>query len=58
MGMARRRHAFRLWLRNSRGEQHGYALPDRDIYDKRATLTDWENILAMFHRQIPPSFGG
>lgn len=33
---------------------HGYALPDRDVYNKAAALRDWELILAMFHRQIPP----
>jgi carboxymethylenebutenolidase len=33
---------------------HGYALPDRDVYNKYATLRDWEAIMAMFHRQIPP----
>jgi carboxymethylenebutenolidase len=37
-----------------KGVEHGYALPDRDIYDKRATERDWEMIFAMFHRQIPP----
>ena len=36
--------------------QHGYALPERDIYNKRAALIDWEHILAMFHRQIPPGY--
>jgi carboxymethylenebutenolidase len=36
------------------GTEHGYALPDRDIYNKAAALRDWEMILAMFHRQIPP----
>jgi carboxymethylenebutenolidase len=34
--------------------EHGYALPDRDVYDKQAALRDWEAILAMFHRRIPP----
>lgn len=37
-----------------KGAQHGYALPDRDVYDKRATERDWELIFAMFQRQIPP----
>jgi carboxymethylenebutenolidase len=36
------------------GTEHGYSLADRDVYDKRATARDWENIFAMFHRQIPP----
>ena len=36
------------------GTEHGYSLPDRDIYDKQATARDWEQIFAMFHRQIPP----
>lgn len=34
---------------------HGYALPDRDVYDKRAANRDWELIFSMFRRQIPPS---
>jgi carboxymethylenebutenolidase len=37
------------------GAEHGYALPNRDIYDKRAANRDWELIFAMFRRQIPPS---
>jgi carboxymethylenebutenolidase len=32
------------------GAIHGYALPNRDIYDKQATNRDWENIFAMFGR--------
>ena len=36
------------------GAEHGYALPDRDVYDKQAAARDWEQIFAMFHRQIPP----
>ena len=32
--------------------QHGYGLPDRDVYDKAATNRDWENIFAMFRRQL------
>jgi carboxymethylenebutenolidase len=37
-----------------RGARHGYALPERDIYEKCAAERDWELIFAMFHRQIPP----
>jgi len=33
-----------------KGSMHGYALPNRDIHDKRATDRDWENIFAMFNR--------
>ena len=36
------------------GTEHGYALPDRDIHDKRAATRDWECIFAMLHRQLPP----
>lgn len=36
-----------------KGAKHGYALPDRDIYDKKAAERDWESIFTMFHRQIP-----
>src|SRR5215831_4405536 len=35
------------------GAVHGYALPNRDIFDARAAARDWEMIFAMFHRQIP-----
>lgn len=35
-----------------KGAEHGYALPHRDIYDKRAALRDWELIVAMFKRQL------
>lgn len=34
------------------GTEHGYALPDRDIFDKAAANRDWENIFAMFRRQL------
>jgi carboxymethylenebutenolidase len=34
------------------GTEHGYALPDRDIYDRTATERDWEQIFAMFGRQL------
>ena len=37
-----------------RDARHGYALPDRDIYEKWAAERDWELIFAMLHRQIPP----
>jgi carboxymethylenebutenolidase len=36
-----------------KGAEHGYALPDRDVYDSRAAARDWELIHAMFRRQIP-----
>jgi carboxymethylenebutenolidase len=35
------------------GAEHGYALPNRDIHDKRAANRDWELIFAMLRRQIP-----
>jgi carboxymethylenebutenolidase len=34
------------------GADHGYALPDRDVFDKSAANRDWENIFAMFRRQL------
>jgi carboxymethylenebutenolidase len=34
------------------GTVHGYALPDRDIFNKAAANRDWENIFAMFKRQL------
>jgi carboxymethylenebutenolidase len=35
-----------------RGIDHGYALPDRDIFDKQAANRDWERIFAMFRRRL------
>lgn len=35
------------------GAEHGYALPNRDIHDKRAAARDWELIFSMFRRQLP-----
>jgi len=35
------------------GATHGYALPDRDVFDKQAANRDWERIFAMYHRRIP-----
>ena len=35
------------------GAEHGYALPDRDLFHKQGAEQDWEMIFAMFHRQIP-----
>ncbi len=34
------------------GTEHGYALPDRDIFHKAAANRDWEHIFAMFRRQL------
>ena len=34
------------------GVDHGYALPDRDIFDARAAARDWEIIFAMFGRRL------
>jgi carboxymethylenebutenolidase len=31
---------------------HGYALPDRDLYDREATRQDWTTIEAMLQRQL------
>jgi len=37
------------------GVDHGYALPDRDVYDGSAAETDWREIFAMFERQLARS---
>jgi carboxymethylenebutenolidase len=37
-----------------KGADHGYALPDRDVFHKQGANRDWELILAMFRRQLPP----
>ncbi|NQV54497.1 MAG: dienelactone hydrolase family protein [Rhodospirillales bacterium] len=37
------------------GAEHGYALPDRDIFDKSAAERDWERFFAMLRRQAPPT---
>ncbi|MDH3738752.1 MAG: dienelactone hydrolase family protein [Alphaproteobacteria bacterium] len=33
---------------------HGYAIPDRDVFDKAAAERDWERIFAMYQRQLRP----
>jgi len=38
--------------RRHRGAHHGYALPDRDVYDHAATEQDWADIFAMLRRQL------
>jgi carboxymethylenebutenolidase len=40
-----------------RGADHGYALPDRDVFDKQAANRDWEHIFAMFRRQLVEARG-
>lgn len=35
-----------------RGAEHGYALPDRDIFDAKAAANDWEMIFVMWQRQL------
>ena len=42
-----------LYLELHKGADHGYALPDRDVFDKAAANRDWELIFAMFRRQLP-----
>ena len=37
------------------GTDHGYSLPDRDIYDAIAAERDWQHIFAMFKRQLSPA---
>ena len=34
------------------GAEHGYALPDRDLYHKAAAERDWELIFPMYRRQL------
>lgn len=34
------------------GAAHGYAIPDRDVYDKQAAYRDWEVIFAMYDRVL------
>jgi carboxymethylenebutenolidase len=40
------------------GTDHGYSLPDRDIFHKRAANRDWELIFSMFRRMLPAPSGG
>jgi carboxymethylenebutenolidase len=50
-----RSHDVRYRYEVHRGADHGYALPDRDVYDKHCANRDWELIFALFHRQLRPS---
>ena len=38
------------------GAEHGYALPDRDIFDARAAAHDWELIFDMWERRLGTSY--
>lgn len=53
LGKALNGREVRHHIEVHQGADHGYALPDRDIHDKRAALRDWEMIFAMLGRQIP-----
>ena len=44
-------------LRIHDGARHGYALPNREMFDARAAACDWALTCAMFHRQSPPCAG-
>lgn len=37
-----------------KGADHGYAIPDRDVFDKHAAARDWERIFAMYRRVLQP----
>lgn len=37
------------------GADHGYSLPDRDVHAAAATALDWQEIFAMFERELQPS---
>jgi carboxymethylenebutenolidase len=37
-----------------RGVDHGYAIPDRDVFDKHAAARDWERAFAMYRRVLEP----
>ena len=50
-------HPVRYGYAVHQGATHGYSLPERDVFDKPSAERDWENIFAMFHRQIPPFIG-
>ncbi|MEK9660320.1 MAG: dienelactone hydrolase family protein [Alphaproteobacteria bacterium] len=34
--------------------EHGYAIPDRDVFDKHAAARDWERAFAMYRRVLQP----
>jgi carboxymethylenebutenolidase len=44
--------AARLHSVVHRGAEHGYALPDRDVFDRQAADRDWDSIFAMFRRRL------
>jgi carboxymethylenebutenolidase len=36
------------------GAHHGFAFPERKIYDRRAAERHWERLLALYHRRLSP----
>ena len=55
MGDAMRNAKAKYRYELHRAVDHGYALPERDIYNKSAANRDWEIVFAMFRRQLRPS---
>ena len=49
-----RKHGIDYRQQVHAGASHGYALPQRDVYDHEATERDWDAIFAMFERQLRP----
>jgi carboxymethylenebutenolidase len=45
---------LRYRSRTHPGACHGYALPDRDVYDRAAAEADWAEIFSMLRRQLAP----
>jgi carboxymethylenebutenolidase len=43
---------LRVTIRTHPGTRHGYALPDRDVYDHSAAEEDWTEIFSMLRRQL------
>ncbi len=51
-GLFQNRPDFKYRSVTHAGARHGYAIPDRDVYDQAAAEKDWAEIFAMFSRAL------
>jgi len=51
-GLLTNRSALKYSSVVHKGARHGYAIPDRDVYDKAAAEKDWAGIFAMYARTL------
>jgi carboxymethylenebutenolidase len=52
LDQAARTYAPKTEVEIYKGAHHGFAFPERPVYDKAASERCWERIFALFHRRL------